>query len=73
MLFGYPVLVSGSEPAFANPNEDGVKFYTAFEDGTLLVSKTYDDQFTAAPGIVKQARTATRWWPGGRATWRMRP
>lgn len=34
MLFGYPVLVSGSvtgsEPAFANPGEDGVKFYTAF-------------------------------------------
>ena len=59
MLFGYPVLVSESEPAFANPAEDGVKFYTAFEDGTLLVSKNHDDPFTAAPGVVKQARKAT--------------
>jgi len=59
MLFGYPVLVSESEPAFANPSEDGVKFYTAFEDGTLLVSKNYDFPFTAAPGIVRQARKAT--------------
>jgi hypothetical protein len=59
MLFAYPVLVSESEPAFANPSEDGVKFYTAFEDGTLLVSKNYDFPFTAAPGIVRQARKAT--------------
>jgi hypothetical protein len=58
MLFGYPVLLSESEPAFANPSETGVKFYTAFEDGALLVSKSYDDQFTAGPGIVKLARKA---------------
>jgi hypothetical protein len=40
-LVGHPVFVSKNKTAFAEPSGLGTKFYTAFQDGSLLISTTY--------------------------------
>jgi len=59
ILAGYPVLVSKDETTYANPNGHGVKFLTAFQDGTLLASGSYADDTTRGPMVVKHSRTAS--------------
>lgn len=46
-------MVSAGKTTYACPNGHGVKFYTPFQDGTLLVSKTYADDTSNRPMIVK--------------------
>jgi hypothetical protein len=53
-LAGYPVFVSGDKTAYAEANGLGVKFRTAFQDGTLLVTKNYGDATGYAPIAVVQ-------------------
>jgi len=36
----YPLLISRDKATYANPSENGVKLYTAFTDGTFLVTAT---------------------------------
>jgi hypothetical protein len=53
-LAGYPVFVSGNKNAFGHPNGLGVKFHTAFQDGTFLVTTNYGDDTGYAPITVVQ-------------------
>jgi hypothetical protein len=54
------VFISRNKTAFGYASGLGVKFYTAFQDGTLLVSKAYSDaNIPAAPMIVKFAEKAS--------------
>ena len=60
LLVCYPVFISRNKTAFGYASGLGVKFYTAFQDGTLLVSKAYSDaNIPAAPMIVKFAEKAS--------------
>ena len=54
----FPLLIRTSPPTYAYPFGLGVKFHTRFEDGTALVTATFDSQLVpAAPGpLRKQAR-----------------
>jgi hypothetical protein len=60
LMAGYPVLISTGKTAFAEVSGLGVKFYTTFQDGFLLVSKDYaDDDIPVGPMIVKYAQKAS--------------
>jgi len=59
ILVGYPVLVSRIKPAFVHPFGLGVKFFTGFQDGTLLVSGNYADPTARGPGIIRQFQPGT--------------
>lgn len=54
----FPLLIRTSPPAYAYAFGLGVKFHTRFEDGTALVTATFNSQLVpAAPGpLRKQAR-----------------
>ena len=58
VVTAYPILAGGEKSAFAHPFGLGVKFHTAFEDSTLLISKTFVGDTTNRPGIVVQQRQA---------------
>ncbi len=64
ILVGYPVLVSKIKSTIANPDGRRVKFFTAFTDGTLLVSGNYADPTSRGPGIVRsfQAGSISETW-----------
>ena len=60
ILLGYPVFLSRNKNAFVYTSGLGTKFYTAFQDGTLLVSKDYvDADIAAGPMIIKYAQKAS--------------
>lgn len=56
LILAYPVFGDKDKTAFAFPFGLGVKFYTAFQDGTLLVSKSFKDRTPESPALVKQGR-----------------
>ena len=57
---GFPVLTSKNKYAYAHSFGLGTKFYTAFQDGILLVSKDFADaDIPAGPMIKKCARKAS--------------
>jgi hypothetical protein len=56
---GYPVFIARDGSAFASVSRMGAKFYTAFQDGTLLISKTYVIDMGDRPGIIDYAREAS--------------
>jgi hypothetical protein len=59
IVIGHPVLISDRPMAFSEASGLGVKFYTAFQDGTLLISKAYADaDIPAGPMIRKYAEVA---------------
>jgi hypothetical protein len=49
---GNPVFLSRDKTAFAHPNTLGITFHTAFQDGTLLVSKNFGDDTRYISAIV---------------------
>jgi hypothetical protein len=53
-LAGYPIFASQNKTAYAEPNGLGIKFHTAFQDGTLLVTKNYGNSTGYAPIAVVQ-------------------
>ena len=60
LLTGHPVLISKNKNTFGYTSGLGAKFYSAFQDGTLLVSKAYADaDIPAGPMIRKYARKAS--------------
>jgi hypothetical protein len=59
ILVGYPVLVSKIRSTITNPDGRRMKFFTAFTDGTLLVSGTYADPTSRGPGIVRNFQPGT--------------
>jgi hypothetical protein len=59
-LVGHPVFISKNKTAFAEPSGLGTKFYTAFQDGSLLISKAYaDGGMPSGSMIVKYAQEAS--------------
>jgi hypothetical protein len=55
----YPLLVSGDKTTYANPCEMDVKLFTAFTDGTFLVSATGRGIDAAGPTMTKHCGAAT--------------
>jgi hypothetical protein len=53
-LTGYAIFVSGDKTAYAEANGLGVKFRTAFQDGSILMTKNYGDATGYAPIVVVQ-------------------
>jgi len=41
LLFGFPVFNSSNKTTYAHPNQLGVKFHTLFQDGTILLTKSF--------------------------------
>jgi hypothetical protein len=56
LLTGNPVFISRDKSAYAHPNSLGVTFHTAFQDGTLLVSKNFGDDTGYIPQIEGNSR-----------------
>ncbi len=54
-----PLLLARDSVAYAEITTSGVKFYTAFTDGTLLISANYQTMTSEGPEIFK------RWRIGG--------
>lgn len=60
LMVAYPILFSESKTAYAEIGDFGVSFHSAFRDGTILISKNYDDKnIPAGPLIVKYAKKTT--------------
>lgn len=60
VLMGYPVYISKNKTAYGYVSGLGTKFYTVFQDGTLLVSKAYiDGDYISGPMIRKYAKKAS--------------
>jgi hypothetical protein len=59
-LVGHPVYISKNKTAFAEPSGLGTKFYTTFQDGSLLISTTYaDGGMPAGPMIERHGQKAS--------------
>jgi len=58
-LLIYPVFGARDRSAFAFPFGLGVKFYTGFEDGTVLVSKNFESHAPSRPGLMTHAGKAS--------------
>jgi hypothetical protein len=56
---GNPVFGARDSSALVSVSRLGTKFYTAFQDGTLLISKTYTIDMGDRPGIIDCAREAS--------------
>lgn len=52
ILIAYPVFISRAKTTFVHPNVFGVKFFTSFQDGTLLVSKNYGDEGGVGRNVI---------------------
>lgn len=52
ILIAYPICVSRDKTAFSEVGELGFSFHTAFQDGTILVSKGYKDDTSWGPSII---------------------
>jgi hypothetical protein len=49
-----PVLSANDKSAFAHPSALGVTFHTAFQDGTLLITKTFENDTESGPAFIAQ-------------------
>jgi hypothetical protein len=56
-LVGHPVYVSKDKVAFAETCGLGTKFYTAFQDGMILISKNYGESIGLKPIIIENTCT----------------
>jgi hypothetical protein len=55
----HPVFAAKDRSALVHTFGLGTKFYTAFEDGTLLVSKSFKDRLPGSEGLVKHGKGGT--------------
>jgi hypothetical protein len=54
LLFGYPVFISSDKSAYAHPMQLGMKYFTGFQDGTILLTKNFGGKTTYGPTVVAQ-------------------
>jgi hypothetical protein len=54
-----PLLIAGDRGAYADADFEGVKFYTAFTDGTFLVSANYKTLTLEGPVMTRRWRAAS--------------
>lgn len=52
LLFGFPVFNSSNKTTYAHPNQLGVKFHTLFQDGTILLTKSFGGKTRYGPTVV---------------------
>ncbi|MGA9672307.1 MAG: hypothetical protein WBQ94_24045 [Terracidiphilus sp.] len=52
LLFGYPVFISQNRTAYAYPSKLGMKFHTAFQDGTVLMTKNFGGKSGYGPPVI---------------------
>jgi hypothetical protein len=52
LLFGFPVFISSNKTTYAHPNQLGVKFHTLFQDGTILLTKSFAGKSKYGPTVV---------------------
>ncbi len=64
-----PLLIAGDKGAYAEADCEGVKFYTAFTDGTFLVSANYRTVTQEGPVMTQRWRAGSigEVWAGHRA------
>lgn len=65
LLFGFPVFLSSNRTTYAHPIQLGVKFHTLFQDGTILLSKSFGGNTKYGPTVVLQKVTNS----GTNGTW----
>ena len=58
-LVGHPVYVSKDKTSFAEPCGLGTKFYTAFQDGMILISKDYGESIGLRPIVFENTCTGS--------------
>ena len=65
LLFGYPVFISSDRTAYAHPMQLGMKYFTGFQDGTILLTKNFGGKTTYGPTVVvhisRGARICDTW------------
>lgn len=52
VLFGFPVFNSSDRTTYAHPSQLGVKFHTLFQDGTILLTKSFGGKTNYGPTVV---------------------
>ena len=55
-MIAHPVFAARDGSALVHTFGLGTKFYTAFDDGTLLVSKSFKDRLADTPGTLKHGK-----------------
>ncbi len=65
LLFGYPVFISSDRTAYAHPMQLGMKYFTGFQDGTILLTKNFGGKTAYGPTVVvhisRGARICDTW------------
>lgn len=54
LCFGFPVFISSSRTTYAHPLQLGIKYYTRFQDGTILLTKNFGGKAKYGPRVVFQ-------------------
>lgn len=52
LLLGFPVFISSNRATYAQPMQLGVKFFTLFQDGTILLTKSFGGKAKYGPTVV---------------------
>jgi hypothetical protein len=55
-MIAHPVFAASDQSTLAHTFGLGTKFYTAFDDGTVLVSKSFKDRLPDTPGTLKHGK-----------------
>jgi len=56
-LSAHPIFTSADRTTYAHPSSLGIKFQTAFQDGTILLTKSYADDAGYASMVIVQTVT----------------
>jgi hypothetical protein len=54
LCFGFPVFISSDRTTYAYPLQLGIKCYTRFQDGTILLTKNFGGKAKYGPRVVFQ-------------------
>jgi hypothetical protein len=65
LIFGYSVFISNDRTTYSYPLQLGMKFHTAFQDGTILMTKNFGGKTKYGPKVVahilKNASISDTW------------
>lgn len=54
IAFGFPVFISSDQTTYAHPMQLGVKLHTLFQDGTILLSKSFGGKTHYGSNVILQ-------------------
>jgi hypothetical protein len=52
LVFGFPIFASSDGTTYAHPNQLGMKFHTLFQDGTILMTKSFSGKTKYGSRVV---------------------